>query len=130
MDHHSIAHINAHMGYRPRAGIRPCEENNISRFCFRTRHNGTLIVNALRRGAGKIVDAGMGVNPAHKAAAIKAGRRAGAAPHIGVAQIFLRFSNQRGKGRVGKCLSRYLIMLALGGIGIDVVPKQVRLVSL
>ena len=74
MDHHPVAHINPHMGHRPRAVISSREKDNVPWFGF-VGNNRALIVNALRRGTGQVVNAAVGKDPADKAAAIKAGRR-------------------------------------------------------
>lgn len=75
VDHPAIAHINPHMGHRPRAVISSREKDNVPWFGFGGRSNRALIVNALRCGTGQVVNAAVGKDPADKAAAIKAGRR-------------------------------------------------------
>ena len=130
MDHHPVTHINPYMGHRPRAVIGSREKDNVPRFGFGGRNNRALIVNALRCGTGQVVNAAVGKDPADKAAAIKAGGWVRAAPNIGVAQVLLRFGNQRGKGRVGQGFTGDLIMLPFRGVRVDVVPEQIGLVAL
>ena len=82
MEHHPVAHINPHMGHRAGAVIGSREKDNVARLCLGGGNDGTLVVNALRRGTGQVVDAAGRVHPADKARTVKGGGRAGAAPHI------------------------------------------------
>ena len=75
MDHHPVTHINPHVGHWPCAVIGSREKDNVPRFGFGGRDNRALIVNALRRGTGQVVNAAVGKDPADKSAAIKAGGR-------------------------------------------------------
>ena len=116
VNHHIVAHINSNVGDRPGAGIGAGKENQIPGLSFTSRHNGALVVYPRRRGAGQVVNAGMGVYPADEARAVKTCARGAPAPHIGIAQVFFRLGNQGGKIRVGQGLSRYLVGRA--GVGI------------
>ena len=75
MKHHPVAHINPHMGYRAGAVIGSREKDNVAGLCLGGRNDSTLVVNALRRGTGQVVNAAVGKDPADKSAAIKAGGR-------------------------------------------------------
>ena len=66
MNHHIVAHINADVGDRPGAVIGAGKENQISGPGFILWNDGALVVNPGCRGAGQVVNAGMGVYPAHK----------------------------------------------------------------
>ena len=70
------------MGHRAGAVIGSREKDNIAGLCLGGRNDGTLVINALRRGTGQVVDASCRVHPADKARTVKGGGGAGAAPHI------------------------------------------------
>lgn len=80
MDHHAVAHINAHMRHRPHAVIGLGEKDEVAGFCLVRRYGGALIINARGRGARQIIHAGMGIDPADEAGAVEGGLRCGAAP--------------------------------------------------
>ena len=69
--HHPVAHINPHMGYRAGAVIGSREKDNVAGLCLGGRNDSTLVVNALRRGTGQVVDAAGRVHPADKARIVK-----------------------------------------------------------
>ena len=71
VNHHIVAHINSNVGDRPGAGIGTGKENQVPGPGFGFRHNGALVVYPRRRGAGQVVNAGMGVYPADEARAVK-----------------------------------------------------------
>ena len=89
MKHHPAAHINPHMGYRAGAVIGSREKDNVAGLCLGGGNDSTLVVNALRRGTGQVVDAAGRVHPADKARTVKGGGRAGATPYIGPADVLL-----------------------------------------
>ena len=89
MQHHPVAHINPHMGHRAGAVIGSREKDNVARLCLGGGNDGALVVNALRRGTGQVMDAAGRVHPADKARTVKGGGRAGAAPHISIYLLFL-----------------------------------------
>ena len=64
MKHHPVAHINPHMGHRAGAVIGSREKDNVAGLCLGGRNDSTLVVNALRRGTGQVVDAAGRVHPA------------------------------------------------------------------
>ena len=109
MKHHPVAHINPHMGHRAGAVIGSREKDNVAGLCLGGRNDSTLVVNALRRGTGQVVDAAGRVHPADKARTVKGGGRAGAAPHIGPADVLCGFFHERRKSRVIQRLAGYLI---------------------
>ena len=80
VNHHIVAHINADVGDRPGAVIGAGKENQISGPGFILWNDGALVVNPGCRGAGQVVNAGMGVYPAHKARAVKTCARGAPAP--------------------------------------------------
>ena len=53
MEHHPVAHINPDMGHRAGAVIGSREKDNIAGLCLGGRNDGTLVINALRRGTGQ-----------------------------------------------------------------------------
>ena len=109
VQHFVVAHINADVGDRPRTVIGSCKKGNVPRLGLGGRNDGALVVNALRRGTGQVVDAACGINPADEAGAVKGSGRAGAAPHIGLPDILRGLGHQCRKGRVGQSLAGYLI---------------------
>ena len=76
MEHHPVAHINSHMGYRAGAVIGSREKDNVAGLCLGGRNDSALVVNALRRGTGQVVDAAGRVHPADKARTVKDQREA------------------------------------------------------
>ena len=94
------------------------EENQISGLCFCFGDVLAFIPKTVGRGAPDIV-AVLVVNPTDVAAAIEAGFRGGAAPHIGRTHILLGFLVDGGKFAVGQCFCRHLIVDArcAGAIG-------------
>ena len=72
---------------RAGAVIGSREKDNVARLCLGGGNDGALVVNALRRGTGKVVDAAGRVHPADKARTVKGGGRAGAAPHLSLIHI-------------------------------------------
>ena len=66
MKHHPVAHINPHMGYRAGAVIGSREKDNVAGLCLGGGNDSTLVINALRRGTGQVVDAAGRVHPADK----------------------------------------------------------------
>ena len=56
MEHHPVAHINPHMGHRAGAVIGSREKDNVARLCLGGGNDGALVVNALRRGTGQVVE--------------------------------------------------------------------------
>ena len=80
VQHFIVAHINADVRNRHSAVIGSREKDNVPRLCLGGRDDGALVVNALRRGTGQVVDAACGIDPTDKARAIKRSGRAGAAP--------------------------------------------------
>ena len=109
MEHHPVAHINPHMGHRAGAVIGSREKDNVAGLCLGGGNDSALVVNALRRGTGQVVDAAGRVHPADKARTVKGGGRAGAAPHIGPADVLCGFFHERRKSRVIQRLAGYLI---------------------
>lgn len=59
MHHHSVSHIDTHMGNGPITVIGSREKDDIPGPCVSGRYIGALIENPLRRGTGQIVDAGV-----------------------------------------------------------------------
>ncbi len=109
VDHHIVAYINANVGDWHAAVIGASEKNNIPGPCVSGGYAGALVINALRRGTGQIVDAAVGKYPADETGAVKGGGRAGASPYIGISKVFLCLPNQGRKGRIGQCLTGYLV---------------------
>ena len=79
VQHFIVAHINADVGDRHPAVIGSREKDNVPRLCLGGRDDGALVVNALRRGTGQVVDTACGIDPADEAGAVKGSGRAGAA---------------------------------------------------
>ncbi len=96
-------------GDRHPAVIGSREKDNVPRLCLGGRNDGALVVNALRRGTGQVVDAACGIDPADEAGAVKGSGRAGASPHIGITDILRGLGHQRRKRRVGQGLAGYLV---------------------
>ena len=94
MQEHPVPHIKAHMA-DPRRVVGAHKEHQIPRPRLGYRRGN--VVEALRPQPPGIAQAAVGQNIADKAAAIKGGGRAAAAPHIRKAQILLRLCNQRRK---------------------------------
>jgi len=67
MKHHPVAHINPHMGHRAGAVIGSREKDNVAGLCLGGGNDSALVINALRRGTGQVVDAAGRVHPADKA---------------------------------------------------------------
>lgn len=80
MNHHAVAHIDAHMGHRTHAVIGLGEKDEVTGLCLVGRYGGALIINARGRGARQVIHAGMGIDPADEAGAVEGGLRRGAAP--------------------------------------------------
>ena len=95
MNHHPIADINPHMA-DARCVIGSFEENEIAGFGVGGGNRGADVAKALCAQPPDI-PAGMIDDPAHEAAAIKAGAGGAAAPHIGIAQVFLCLRKHGGK---------------------------------
>ena len=109
VDHHIVAYINSYVGDWHAAVIGASEKDDIPGLCVSGGDTGALVVNALRRGAGQVMDAAVGKYPADEAGAVKGGGRVGTSPYIGIAEVFLRLPNQGRKGRVGQGLPGYLV---------------------
>ena len=80
VDHHIVAYINAYVGDWHAAVIGASKKDDIAGLCVSGGDTGALVVNALRRGAGQVMDAAVGKYPADEAGAVKGGGRAGTAP--------------------------------------------------
>lgn len=109
MEHHPVAHINPHMGHRAGAVIGSREKDNVAGLCLGGGNDSALVVNALRRGTGQVVDAAGRVHPADETRTVKGSGRAGAAPHIGPADVLCGFFHERRKSQVIQRLAGYLI---------------------
>ena len=117
------------MAYRPITGISLGKKDQVAGPGFLPRHNSTLVINPGRRGARQVIYPGLGVNPAHKTAAVKRGLGRRASPHIRETQILFAFGTGFGAGlRVGAFLGTGLgagfdVFLGVGaflGIGLGV----------
>ena len=97
------------MGHRAGAVIGSREKDNVAGLCLGGGNDSALVINALRRGTGQVVDAAGRVHPADKARTVKGGGGAGAAPHIGPADVLCGFFHECRKSRVIQRLAGYLI---------------------
>ena len=106
MQHPAIAHIDAHMG---NAGgiVSPGKEHKIAG-AGRT-DTGADVVKPLRSQPPE-VPAALVVDIGHEARAVKGCAGLVAAPHIGVADVFLRFSKDGRKGFVRQIRLVYLML--------------------
>ena len=94
MQHHSIAHINTHMG--DTAGVIGAhEEHQITGLGVGYRRGD--IVEPLGAQPPGIAQAGAGQHIADEAGTVKRCLRAAPAPHIGVSQVFLRLGDEGSK---------------------------------
>ena len=84
MDHHSVPHIDAHMGNARRV-ISALEKDQIAG--ARGTGAGTDVIEPLGPQAAH-VPAGVIDYPGHKAGAVKGRGRGAPAPYIGIAQVF------------------------------------------
>ena len=91
VDHHIVAYINSYVGDWHAAVIGASKKDDIAGLCVSGGDTGALVVNALRRGAGQVMDAAVGKYPADEAGAVKGGGRAGTAPYIRHTKIFVCF---------------------------------------
>ena len=112
MQKHGVArivqpHIEADVG-DARGVISPNEKHQVAR--LRIGYPCRNVVKSLRPQPPGIAQAAAGQDIADKAAAIKGGGRAAAAPHIGESQILLRLRNKRRKALVGQVLRRDLVL--------------------
>ena len=129
MDHHGIADVDSHMA-NARSIVCPDEKHEVAR--LRVGNRGGNVVKSLCAQPARIAHAAVCQHPAHKAGAVKGGRRAAAAPHIGVSQILFCFRDNGGKGFVLHCRGRNFISLrAVCDVLRDVlaIPEQLRLVA-
>lgn len=73
MQHLPRPHIDPNVAHRPRRGVGSCEKNQVAGLCFLAGDDGTLVIDPSGRGAGQVIHTGLGVDPAHIPAAVKAG---------------------------------------------------------
>ena len=130
MNHHSVAHIDSHMA-DARCVIGSLEENEVAGSGVGRGNRGADIAKPLCAQPPH-VPAGMIDDPAYKTGAVKGSGRTGAAPHIGIAQIFLRFFQHGGKDFILQSLRRHIIVqivLPAGSVGVLALGEQVRPVA-
>ena len=70
VEHPPIAYINPTVAHA-RGIIGSREKDNVAGLCLGGGNDSTLIINALRRGTGQVVDAAGRVHPADKARTVK-----------------------------------------------------------
>ena len=75
MDHHTVPHIDTHMGDWPGAVVGLRKEDQIPRSCVSGRYIGALIENPGCRGAGQIVNAAGRIDPADKTGTVEGSGR-------------------------------------------------------
>ena len=130
MQHHGIAHIQPDVAYSCRV-VSADEKHKVAGLGLIRRDRGTDVVKALRRQASHVPSTVIDY-PTDKAAAIKGSRRAGTAPHIGIADVFICLRNHGRKGFILQSLRRDFIVGRLldgGSIGIAAAWEQIGPVS-
>ena len=109
VDHHVVPHINPYMAGSRRI-VSPLEEDQVSRFCFCRGNFGTVSHQSVCSlpadvpAVPAVID-----HPAYKPGTVKAGRRGTATPHIGIPQVFLRFTDHVSEFLVCQSFRRDLI---------------------
>ena len=116
MEHPPVTHINPTMAH-PRRIISALEKDQIAGLRIAGRR--TDVIEPLGPQAAHI-PAGMIDHPGHIAGAVKGCGRAGAAPYIGIADIFLGLGENGGKGFVIQILPGNLVPLGLFGVLADI----------
>ena len=106
MDHHIVPNINPTMGHARRV-IGADKEHQIAG--ARCAGGGADVIEPLGSQAAYI-PAGMIDHPGHKAGAVKGHGRRAAAPHIGIAQVFLRLAQNGRKGFIVQIFLRHVIV--------------------
>ena len=101
MQHHIVAHINAHMG-NPACIIGPHEKHQVARLGIGYR--GGDIVEPLGAQPPGVAQPGIGQHIAHEAGTVEGGLRAAPAPDIRVSQVFLRLGDKGGEPLIRQVL--------------------------
>ena len=102
VNHHIVAHINTAVRNASHI-LAHCalEEHNVARLRLIHGHIPAQTAQALCAKPPGVIDAAVGEDIADKAGAIEAGLRIGAAPDIGITNVFVCFLHESGKGRIG-----------------------------
>lgn len=112
MQHCGAAHIDATVGDSRRV-IRPFEKYQVAGTGL--PHRSAVVIKPLGPQAAH-VPARMVEHPGHEAGAVKGRGRAGAAPHIGIADVFCGLRHHRGKGFIFQRLRGDFIRRGRAGI--------------
>ena len=102
MQHFSAAHIDTHMG-NARCIVSADEKDQVAGSCVGRGYRGGNIVESLGSQPARIADAALRQHPGHESGTIKRSVWIAAAPDIGIADILLRFGNERCKGFIFQC---------------------------
>lgn len=130
VDHHTIADINTNVRCT-RGIISALEENQISRLGRAFRDNVAYAHQTVCSQSSNTPTVAAVIDYiGNKPGAVKGGRRAAAAPHIRVSQIFLCFPNHIGKSCVRQSFARNVIVGVLAARGsVNVISENIRSVA-
>ena len=132
MQHFSAAHIDTHMG-NARCIVSADEKDQVAGSCVGRGYRGGNIVEPLGSQPARIADAALRQHPRHEAGTIKRSVWIAAAPDIRIANVLLRFGNERRKGFIFQCRGRDIIgggrfgvLVHIAGAGEQIFPVSQR----